>query len=299
MQLFPFFFRSTHFFFTRVDPPFDTAGFECKFPSPHFNAFIDLDGDCLADLFLVCQNGKSHDELSYQIWFNDKKGGFKQARKGPLPIGTRSVGFADMDRDGTIDMVLTICPSDDDCSLAIAYNSQIPLCSTSNRQAAGPCRDPEALCVADPDFAFNFDVSPDNHVSHSIFCADCRLTKAREQDFTIIPISTLLPRSTLITSSTAFRGTLPVTPSIGDYNIDGYPDLLILTSSSRSRRVNLLESRPCDATACTAGEIERGRRAFRVVTDGAEALTSIKDAESAHWIDMDDDVSLSSPLLRI
>ena len=167
LQLFPFFFRSTHFFFTRVDPPFDAAEVECKFPSPHFNAFIDLDGDCLADLFLVCQIGKSHDELSYQIWLNDKKGGFKQARKGPLPKGTRSVGFADMDRDGTIDMVLTICPAEDDCSLAIAYNSQIPLCSSSPRQVAGPCRDPEDLCVADPAFAFNLVASPDNHVSLS------------------------------------------------------------------------------------------------------------------------------------
>ena len=149
-----------------VDPPFDLTSFDCKFPSPHFNAFIDLDGDCLADLFLVCQQGKSPDELSYQIWLNDKKGGFKQARKGPLPRGTRSVGFADMDRDGTIDMVLTICAAGDECSIAIAYNSQIPLCSTSPRQAAGPCRDPEALCVADPDFAFNFTPSADNHVSH-------------------------------------------------------------------------------------------------------------------------------------
>ena len=82
-----------------------------------------------------------------------------------------------MDRDGTIDMVLTICASDDDCSLAVAYNSQIPLCSTSPRQAAGPCRDPEALCVADPDFAFNFAVSPDNHVSPPCTpVAQCRLT---------------------------------------------------------------------------------------------------------------------------
>lgn len=35
-----------------------------------------------------------------------------------------------------------------------------------------------------------------------------------------------------------------------------------------------------------------------MVTDGAEALTSIKDAESAHWMDMDDDVSPLPPFSR-
>jgi hypothetical protein len=81
----------------RTAPPFENlAGYDCKFPNPHFNAYIDLDGDCLADLFLVCQNGKSPDDLSYQIWLNGKDGQFKLGRKGDLPRGTKSVGFADM-----------------------------------------------------------------------------------------------------------------------------------------------------------------------------------------------------------
>lgn len=70
--------------------------FDCQFPTPHFNAYIDLDGDCLADLFLTCQNGQSPDDLSYQIWLNNKAGGYKLGLKGNLPLGTKSVGFADM-----------------------------------------------------------------------------------------------------------------------------------------------------------------------------------------------------------
>jgi hypothetical protein len=35
-----------------------------------------------------------------------------------------------------------------------------------------------------------------------------------------------------------------------------------------------------------------------VITVGAEALTSIKDVESVHWIDVDDDVSFSSHLVK-
>lgn len=277
--------------------------FNCTFPNPHFNAFIDLDGDCLADLFFTCKKGDSDLDLSYQIWLNDKSGGFKLARTGDLPKGTKSVGFADMgsffslsaiallsnrlDRDGTIDMVITACPTAAKCSLNIAYNSQVPLCSTSPRSASGPCRDPEALCVADSNFSFNLNFEPNNH------------------DFTSILISSLVPKNNLVTStstSASFRGTLPVSPQIGDFNIDGYPDLLLLTSPTSStgfRSITLLESKPCDRASCTAGEVSKGRRAFKVVTKGAEVLIGMDDVESAHWIDLDDDGSLDILVQRV
>ncbi|KAK4705610.1 integrin alpha FG-GAP repeat containing protein 1, partial [Phenoliferia sp. Uapishka_3] len=262
--------------FELSDPPLDLSTSACTFPSPHSNAYIDLDGDCLADIFLMCQ-GKSDEYLTYQIWTNTKEGSYKLARSGDLPKGTKSVGFADMDRDGTIDMVITSCSSDGKCNLSIAYNSQVPLCTP---RSSGPCRDPEALCVADDNFAFDLDPSASN------------------DDFTSIPISTLIPGASLITESTAFRGLLPTPPSIGDYNIDGYPDLLILTSRSGNRVATLLESKPCDRSSCTAGQMDKGRRAFKVRTDGAEVLTKITDAESVHWVDMDDDGSLDIMVQR-
>jgi hypothetical protein len=80
--------------------------FTCRFPSPHFNAFIDLDGDCLADLFFVCLGGGSRrndpERLEYQVWTNTKGGGdgkggkFVFKREGKLPRGTKSVTFGDM-----------------------------------------------------------------------------------------------------------------------------------------------------------------------------------------------------------
>lgn len=112
------------------------------------------------------------------------------------------------------------------------------------------------------------------------------------QSFTTVPIRALLPEATLITSSTSFRGQHPTPPAVGDYNIDGYPDLLLLTQSGSHRTVSILQSRPCDVASCTPSEVAQKRRAFRVVKNGAEALTNIKDVESAHWIDMDDDGTL-------
>ena len=43
----------------------------------------------------MCE-GKSEEHRSYQIWTNDKQGTYKHAMTGDLPLGTKSVGFADM-----------------------------------------------------------------------------------------------------------------------------------------------------------------------------------------------------------
>lgn len=43
-----------------------------------------------------------------------------------------------------------------DCSINIAYNKQIPLCSTTSLAGSDSCRDPQILCSADPSFSFDF-----------------------------------------------------------------------------------------------------------------------------------------------
>jgi hypothetical protein len=74
------------------------------------------------------------------------------------------------DRDGTIDILIITCSFvslstglGNNCVLNIAYNTQLPLCSSSSSfpfasdpAAATPCRSPSALCVADPNFSFIF-----------------------------------------------------------------------------------------------------------------------------------------------
>jgi integrin alpha FG-GAP repeat containing protein 1 len=77
---------------------------KCRLGSPHSSAILDFDGDCLADLFLTCQ--EPDDRLSYHIWLNDPAGGgFREAQTGILPKGTGMISFADM---GT--SVLLPCP---------------------------------------------------------------------------------------------------------------------------------------------------------------------------------------------
>ena len=168
----------------------------CNLASPHSSAYVDLNGDCLADLFLVCSSPNTGD-LTYQIWTatkpnssseHQKDAGFTLAASGALPPGTGALSFADMDRDGTIDVVFSTCDrSGSNCYINVAYNRQVELCSkkseglfgggiksasSGNNKRNGPekraalrCRDPQELCVADDNFRFNFDIDGNNPVS--------------------------------------------------------------------------------------------------------------------------------------
>jgi len=72
-----------------------TTAPKCRLGSPHSSAILDFDGDCLADIFLTCQ--EPDDQLSYHIWLNDPAGGdFREAQSGMLPKGTGMISFGDV-----------------------------------------------------------------------------------------------------------------------------------------------------------------------------------------------------------
>lgn len=98
----------------------------------------------MADIFLDCAPATSDDRRRYQIWTAspEKRGStsfgasFAFARAGYLPQGAGPLSFADMNRDGTIDVVFTSCDAED-CYVNIAYNRQIDLCDKTNTAAGG------------------------------------------------------------------------------------------------------------------------------------------------------------------
>ena len=89
------------------------------------------------------------------------------------------------DRDGTIDLLITTCSLvsqstglGTNCALNIAFNTQLPLCAatsslpfTGGPATTGPCRRPDALCVADSNFTFTFSgpVRPAYPTSRNLF----------------------------------------------------------------------------------------------------------------------------------
>ncbi|KAI9462517.1 hypothetical protein F5148DRAFT_1213282 [Russula earlei] len=268
--------------YATTDAPF--SGPQCRIANPHSNAAVDLDGDCVADIFLVCDDGPG--QKTFQIWVSNPDTSFTLAQSGSLPSGTQSVVFADMDRDGTIDLLITTCTSvsqstglGTNCALNIAYNKQLPLCASSSSfpfpsdpAVAKPCRGPATLCVADPHFSFSF--SGPNYVS--------------------VPISDLVQGDAkLHVLDTSFSPAQPILPRPGDANLDGFPDLLLIADG----RVHLLISSPCarGVPGCAAPGARRGWLEMR---KGVDPLASITDARVAVFVDLDEDGTLDVMVQR-
>ncbi|WWC61849.1 uncharacterized protein I303_104434 [Kwoniella dejecticola CBS 10117] len=271
----------------------------CTLAHPHSSAFIDIDGDCLPDLVLHCATPKST-ARSIQIWLNKGKSGFELSRSYDLPRGSGPVSFGDLNRDGSIDIIFPTCAQTSkstgigtECNLNIAYNRQIPICSTegsqTDKEGKLSCRGWGELCTADEGFEFSFDPS-DPHL-------------------TSIPFSTLLADKTDTETTGGIllhppnQPDIPLPIRVGDYNVDGFPDLLLTVHTNTKggvlgtkeiNQVKVLVNVPCskNVPGCE-GRSMRGKRGFKVRSGKAwDALDGITDAEGASWMDIDDDGSL-------
>jgi integrin alpha FG-GAP repeat containing protein 1 len=129
------------------------------------------------------------------------------------------------------------------------------------------------------------------------------------QSLVSIPLSSILPAS----GDPQLLLHVPGDPSIpfplrpGDYNVDGFPDLLMTIHNSTAapgggvlahsrkagHQVRVLENVPCGkgVAGCEGRDDGRG---FSVGSGkGWEVLDDIWDASGASWLDVDDDVSIS------
>lgn len=274
----------------------DTPVPGCQLGAPHSSALVDINGDCVADLFLVCAT-RDPAQYTYQIWTarTDAPLQYTLAQTGDLPRNAGPLSFADMNRDGTIDVVFSTCERGR-CMVHIAFNEQMPLCDNeasfwpphapeapeAGRSGGGPgggaaCRDPLRLCTADDHFRLDFTVANDNPLLQSLDVAE--LTG----DAQLLTYDDLAPTPT------------PVPIRIGDPNLDGHPDLLLVTVPRGARpgetRVRLLESVACarrsTAPGCVPG---RAWRTFERVQH--TVLDAYTYARSASFVDLDEDGTL-------
>ncbi|KAJ2315332.1 hypothetical protein IWW54_000359 [Coemansia sp. RSA 2705] len=237
--------------------PFESPSTEngtqmCQPASPHSSAFVDLDGDCLADLFIVCQGNEE-----YQIWTNSESG-FVYSQTGKLPSNAGPVSFADMNADGSLDMVIPIMNKP---QVYIVYNQQRPLCVGARKQEG--CRKFKRICEGDSEFSFSL------------------------ADAHIVDISAMWHGETLQDTLADFQGpTAPPAVKVGDFDLDGYPDMAIVTKNNKESRVRLLRSMPCDG--CKAGKNEQlDRRDYASVTDGVAALEQFTRVQDVAFFDID------------
>eukprot|EP01132_Coremiostelium_polycephalum_P006111 gene6111-7615_t len=243
--------------------------------SPHSNSFLDFNGDCLADLFVT--SVQPDGSLLGEIWINQKDNGYVPYVKSffPLPKGVGQITFSDFDGDGDLDMLYPVCWPANNCSevnsIYLVYNSQKPVCPSALFGNAAKCRPQNDLCLADNNFQFSSTTSEDNITQI--------LTKEAFGDNVFF--SNLSAGVPLIIHS-------------GDYNIDGYPDLLISfykpsndSDDPPSPHIELWENVPCTPALCGSTQSSQsGRRTFSRVTSGTDALTQIENAYSAVFVDL-------------
>ncbi|CAJ0889903.1 12870_t:CDS:10 [Entrophospora sp. SA101] len=141
----------------------------------------------------------------------------------------------------------------------IAYNKQKPLCTSKDQIN---CRKISNLCEPDDDFRFNLNDDPDNDA------------------YMVIDVKDLLDGGTIVTKDRSFNGILPVPIRIGDYNLDGFPDLLVISEKNSESLVSLLQSTACTLELCDPLAVKAQRRTFFKVVDGAHSLNKIKNAKA-------------------
>lgn len=333
---------------------------KCQLTSPHSSSFVDLNGDCVAgeflllslwccsdpnktnqrdccstDLFLTCL-GKQFMAPSYEIWTarrtsvsfeNNDTAYFQRSRTGDLPAGSGMVSFADLNRDGTIDLVFGNC-DEKECYINIVYNRQVGLCTLADQQWAWPwnwdwnwrhwlpfnsqpaedlsdstdeelrCRDPQRLCRPDPQFALDLD----------------RLTRngggTGSRRDRRIPISQILgPGWMLLLSDTSVLPSLPISFSVGDYNKDGYPDLLITAKKEfqGGSVAVLLENVACGQAGLGVAGCGPGRgggddwkeeRTF-IPAPQSEILSQVQNVVGVSFVDLDEDGTLDLMLQTV
>lgn len=92
--------------------------------SPHSTAFVDLNGDCLADLFLTVVDPLG--TLFFQVWLNGKNQKYCLVYHEQAPDGAGQVSFADVDRNGMDDLVFPV--GEDQIFVIFNDNSQSVNC---------------------------------------------------------------------------------------------------------------------------------------------------------------------------
>ncbi|KAG6328098.1 hypothetical protein ID866_10991 [Astraeus odoratus] len=250
---------------------------------------VDVNGDMKIDLLSV-PTSKRGSSTPLQVWENNWDISSPQSPLFELKVQYPNLlnGPFRLDRDGSMDMVFTTCSHVSSssgvgagCILNIAYNQQLPVCPSTtttnvNKQGERICRSPVDLCVADPNFHYDLTATPDNDA------------------FVRIPLRSLLQTSSssILVLDTTFSPPIPLPLRLGDTNVDGFPDLLVISATSDAYTPKLLESRPCARGLAGCDENGNGRRGFKLVQKGAESLEAIRDARGVALLDLDEDGTL-------
>jgi len=193
-----------------------------------------------------------------------------------LPEGTGRVSFADVDGDGAMDLLFTECTPAPSCShhnrVHIAFNVQPKVCEGVSGVGSNGCLATSELCsVSEWDLP-------------SLYQGE------KGENFVVVPSDTFDGWTFVWDEQNV--GALSK-PQMGDFNLDGYVDmLLVMANSDGDRELQLLENVECTAELCGSDAESAGRRTFVLVTDGVSALAAVTNVVEAAFFDVDEDGDL-------
>ncbi|XP_054627170.1 T-cell immunomodulatory protein isoform X2 [Dunckerocampus dactyliophorus] len=193
---------------------------------PHANAFIDLNKDLTADLFLTTDGPK------FETWIS-KDGNFTRAEVLPEDPPFPTVGqssFADFDGDGYQDHLLPVC-LDEGCQRSAIY-----------------------------------------------------LAKSGSEEWVLV-LSDFQQKGGTVWSFVVGKPSQPLSLHLGDYNLDGFPDALMVlrNTSGSAKQAFLLENVPCSIPSC-----QSVGRMFSIHWDQSD-LGAIPNAIMATFFDIYED----------
>ncbi|CAG9314507.1 unnamed protein product [Blepharisma stoltei] len=193
--------------------------------TPHSVASVDLNKDCLADLFLTTVDESG--DVSFEFWLNMKNGKYCKRQKTPAPKGAGQVSFADVDRNGVEDLIFPVCIGADCTSkqeIHIVFNDN-DASSTCTYHYGG---------VKD----FQIDDIGDKEIT-----GNKMIIKIDQEN-----------------SFYSLGNDFPFTIRFGDMDLDGYPDFLVTMKPKDTEAAGhayLFENVDCDEEHCGKAENRR------------------------------------------
>ena len=210
--------------------------------SSQSHAFADFDGDGLADLLLTCKNEEGGNHLKLLI-SDPKDSSFLTPMIVNLPEGHGPISLGDFNADGSMDLIYAVCNPPESCatenSIRVLLNTQKPFCT---RPGQKECKVLADIMERDKDYAG--------------FRESEQITIDLDPNFRI-------------------RTDVPLT--IGDYNVNGFPDVLAVVKNDRTDAIHaiLLENVP-----------DGGRRTLIRSTRGTEQLENISSVTGTAFVNL-------------
>lgn len=218
----------------------------CKPLSPQSHGFADFNGDGFADLLLICEGSEG---TYLKLLISDEKDStFMNPLTIDLPEGHGPISLGDVDANGSLDVIYAVCYPPKTCSqensIHVLFNSQRPFCTRAGQKKKN-CKVLADIMQADKEFTG--------------FSESKRLVVAIEEKF---------------------RLDWKVPLAIGDYNVNGFPDILAVVRNTANDKTHaiLLENLP----SAEGG----GSRTFAQVSSGTEELAKVSRVTGTAFINL-------------